>query len=90
MTIEEVKEEIPTFEVFAKIYCDNCTANDAYCPSYCNELEKASRIPFEIIQAKYAQCDGDLHKVVMLSMMELCIRWFDTSGIQKGEQGNDL
>ena len=64
MTIEKVKEEIPTFEVFAKICCDNCTANDAYCPSYCHELEKASRIPLEILQAKYAKYDGDLRKVV--------------------------
>ena len=64
MTIEEVKEEIPTFEVFAKICCDNCIANDAYCPSYCHELEKAERIPLEILQAKYAQYDGDLRKVV--------------------------
>lgn len=63
MTLEEVKEEIPTFEIYAKISCNNCIANDAYCPSYCNELEKASRIPFEIIQEKYAQYGGDLRKV---------------------------
>lgn len=64
MTLDEAKEEIPTFEIYAQMSCDNCTANDAYCPSYCYELEKASRIPFEVIQAKYAQYDGDLRKVL--------------------------
>ena len=35
MTLEEAKEEIPTFEIFAKMFCDSCIANDWYCPSYC-------------------------------------------------------
>ena len=64
MTIDEAIEHIPNFELYAKICCDNCTANDWYCPSYCPELEKASMIPFNIIQEKYAQYDGDLRKVV--------------------------
>jgi hypothetical protein len=64
MTLEKAKEEIPDFETYAKICCDNCTANDWYCPSYCPELKKASSIPFNIIQEKYARYDGDLRKVV--------------------------
>lgn len=64
MTLEEAKNEIPDFKWFAKICCDNCTANDWYCPSYCPELKKASSIPFDIIQEKYARYDGDLSKVV--------------------------
>lgn len=64
MTLDDAKNEIPDFKWFAKICCDNCTANDWYCPSYCPELKKASSIPFDIIQEKYARYDGDLRKVV--------------------------
>lgn len=64
MTIEKAKEEIPDFETYAKICCNDCSATYWYCSSYCPELEKASRIPFDIIQKKYAQYDGDLRKVV--------------------------
>lgn len=64
MTLDEAIKDIPNLEAYAKICCDNCTANDWYCPSYCSELRKASSIPFNIIQEKYAQYDGDLRKVV--------------------------
>jgi hypothetical protein len=59
MTIEEAKEEIPTIESFLHFSCDCCTANDWYCPSYCLDLEKAQKIPFEKIQQAYAKYDGD-------------------------------
>lgn len=59
MTIDEAKEQISTFERFAEETCINCVANDWYCPSYCPELEKAQRIPFNIIQEQYAKYDGD-------------------------------
>lgn len=63
MTLKDAIEEIPTFKAFASEMCNCCTANDWYCPSYCEELEKASKIPFEIIQSKYAEYDGNLIKV---------------------------
>ena len=64
MTLEEVKVEMPTFGSFAQLVCDNCKANDWYCPTLCEELEKASRIPFDIIQERFAYHDGDLAKVM--------------------------
>lgn len=63
MTIEEVKEEIPTIESFIHQSCNMCTGNDWYCPRLCDDLEKAQRIPFEKIQSAYARHDGDMKKV---------------------------
>lgn len=62
MTVDEVKHEIPDFEIFASICCDFCKA-EAYCPSYCKELEKAKLMPYDKILLKYAEYDGDLTKV---------------------------
>ena len=62
MTLEEAKEEIPTFEIFAKTFCGSCISNDWYCPSYCNTLLKAQG-RFERVLKKYAEYDGDLVKV---------------------------
>ena len=63
MTIEEAKEEIPTMEYFLEWACGCCTANDWYCPSYCNTLLKAQRMPFEKILKSFARNDGDIRKV---------------------------
>lgn len=63
MTIDEVKEEIPTVNSFIQQSCNCCNANDWYCPSLCNDLEKAKRMPFEKIQKAYARHDGDMKKV---------------------------
>ena len=52
-----------TFEEFAEEVCNNCTANDYYCPSYCDLLEKASKISFERIRKKYIEHEGDIGKV---------------------------
>ena len=62
MTIEEAREEIPTFEVFAKELCINCVANDWYCPTYCDDLTKAQRI-FDRVQMMYAKYDGDMYRI---------------------------
>ena len=63
MTLQRAKEEIPTIEIFLEKSCNNCSANDWYCPSYCLGLEKAKKMPFEKIQQIYAKWDGDLVKV---------------------------
>lgn len=63
MRIEEAKEEIPTFDAFRIQCCNQCTGNDAYCPSDCEMLEKADKLDFERIQKCYAKHDGDLRKV---------------------------
>ena len=63
MKIEEAKKEIPTIEFFLDVSCNQCTSNDWYCPSYCDDLEKAKRMPFEKIQQAYARHDGDMVKV---------------------------
>ena len=62
MTREEAIEEVgDNFESFAKYMCDSCT-NDWYCPSYCDFLEKLSRLDYDYILGKYAHYDGDLVK----------------------------
>ena len=63
MSIEEAKKDIPTIESFLRQSCNTCTANDWYCPSYCDDLEKAKKMPFEKIQQIYAKWDGDMVKV---------------------------
>ena len=62
MTIEQAKEEIPTFEAFKSYLCSCCSANDWYCPTDCETLIKAKKIFFKV-QASYAKHDGDLRKV---------------------------
>ena len=63
MTIEQAKDEIgENFETFAKHICCNCTANDWYCPSYCDLLKRLSNMNFDYILEKYAHYDGDIIK----------------------------
>lgn len=64
MTFEEAKEELPTIECFLSMACGMCTGNEAYCPSYCEVLEKAQRMPFARIQLAYARHDGEYAKIV--------------------------
>lgn len=64
MTIEQAREEMPNIDYFLSSVCVICTANDWYCPTYCHDLEKAQRMPFEKIQKAYARHDGELWKVM--------------------------
>ena len=63
MTIDEAKQEIPTFDSFADEMCNYCQS-DAYCPSYapCETLQKAEKM-FDRVQQAYARHDGDIIKV---------------------------
>ena len=63
MTLDKAKEELPDFKWLRHTMCNNCTANDWYCPDDCVMLEQAKRIPFEKIQKAYARHDGELWKV---------------------------
>ena len=50
---------------FCSYCCEECTAmSDGYCPSDCDVLEKARKMPFEKINAKWIEHDGDIQKVV--------------------------
>lgn len=62
MTIAEAKAEIPDIDSFLHWGCNNCS-NDWYCPTYCELLEKAKKIPFDRILSCYARYDGDAVKV---------------------------
>lgn len=63
MTIEDAKNEVgDNFTDFAKHICCQCTANDWFCPSYCDLLERLSYMDFEYVLEKYAHYDGDLVK----------------------------
>lgn len=64
MTISEAKNDIKDIEQFRNSVCMSCTANDWFCPSYCNILEKAERIDFNKILKSYARNDGDIWKVI--------------------------
>ena len=64
MTLEQVKEEYPDFDSYRRAICNTCTANDWYCPSLCDDLLKASRMPFKDIQKALARHDGDIVKTI--------------------------
>lgn len=64
MTTDEAREEVVDIRRFCHSVCVSCTANDWYCPTYCDVLEKAHKIPFEKIVKSYARNDGDVWKVV--------------------------
>lgn len=64
MTIEQARQEMPNIGYFLNVACGCCTANDWYCPSYCHDLEKAQKMPFEKIQQAYARHDGEIWKVM--------------------------
>lgn len=62
MNIEEVKNEISTFQEFVHAMCCRC-GEDWFCPTICTWLEKASRMDFEKIQKCYTRNDGDIQKI---------------------------
>lgn len=62
MTYEEAKEEIPNIDCFCNHSCICCNS-EWYCPSYCEPLEKARRMNFDLILKCYARHDGDMRKV---------------------------
>jgi hypothetical protein len=65
MTDKEALEELVDIDNFCKHACDMCTANDWYCPSECEMLEKARKLDFDRIVKCYAKHDGDMCKVFM-------------------------
>lgn len=63
MTYAESKEEIPDIDTFCCHAC-NCCNNDYYCPSECDLLIKARKIPYYRIVKCYSRHDGDMSKVI--------------------------
>lgn len=63
MTVDKAKNELRDINYFCKYACNMCTANDWYCPTECDTLQKARRIGFENIVKSYARNDGDWAKV---------------------------
>ena len=64
MTLKQAKQEYPNFRQFKQTICDYCTSNDWYCTGLCDDLLKASRMPFEKIQGAIARHDEDMRKVI--------------------------
>lgn len=63
MTLDEARDEIRNIDDFCKCACNVCTANDWYCPTECDTLQKARQMDFDRIVKSYARNDGDLSKV---------------------------
>lgn len=63
MTYEQALEEIGDINSFCKICCNYCQANDWYCPSECDFLEKARMLDFDRIVKSWAKNNGDYYKV---------------------------
>ena len=62
MPIEEAREELGNIDSFCKQACINCN-NDWFCPSFCDTLEKAIKMDFELLVKCYARNDGDWAKI---------------------------
>lgn len=58
-----MENEFDNFKEFKLHVCVKCTANDAYCPSNCDLLEKARKMPLEIINQAYSRHGGDMQRV---------------------------
>lgn len=57
-------DEFENIDQFCSMLCNCCTSlPDGYCPTECNILEKARKIPFEKIVAKWIEHDGDIPKI---------------------------
>lgn len=63
MTYEQALEELGDIDSFCRMCCNNCTSNDWYCPSECDDLEKARLLDFDRIVKCYAVHEGNLAKV---------------------------
>lgn len=63
MTEQQAREAIPDIDTFCQLCCNYCESNDWYCPSECDDLEKARQLDFNRIINCYARYDGDLRKV---------------------------
>ena len=63
MTIEEAKQEIPTFDSYVDEMCNACTF-DGYCPTYayCDVIRQSEKM-FDKVQQAWARYDGDVRKV---------------------------
>ena len=60
--IGEAREEIPNIDCFCKQACIYCS-NDWFCPSFCDTLEKAIKMDFELLVKCYARNEGDWSKI---------------------------
>ena len=56
-------EEIPNIEAFCRTACDACEGGGWSCPSWCDTLEKARKMPFEKIKSEYIRNGGDFRAV---------------------------
>ena len=62
MTVAEVKEEYgDTAESLCRHICTSCTANDWYCPSYCDTCLWVQR-HYDKAITRLADLDGDLYE----------------------------
>lgn len=60
-----MEEKFKTIDQFCNYCCNCCTSDpDGYCPSDCDLLEKARKVPFEKINAKWIEHNGNIQKVV--------------------------
>ena len=52
-----------TIDNFCSYVCNCACSNDWYCPKECDLLEKVRKMPFEKINKKWIEHDGDIRKV---------------------------
>ena len=63
---EQTMSEFNNHDEFAERVCEGCVANDWYCPTECNFLEKARTYPIERINKAFEYCDEDMFKTCKL------------------------
>lgn len=57
-----MEDKFENIKQFCSFLCNHCDT-DGYCPTDCDLLEKAREIPFEKINNKWIEYNGDIEKV---------------------------
>lgn len=58
-----MEEKFETIDDFCSYVCNCACSNDWYCPKECELLQKTRKIPFDKINDKWIEHDGDIKKV---------------------------
>ena len=58
-----MEEKFETIDNFCSYVCNCACSNDWYCPKECDMLEKARKMPFEKINKKWIEHDGNIQKL---------------------------
>ena len=57
-----MEDKFENINKFCSFLCNHCDT-DGYCPTDCDLLEKARKMPFDKINDKWVEYNGDIQKI---------------------------